>query len=789
MLSFPSQWLGALRGRQKHFKMGLPLKQHLLASAAVVAMIAAGPALAADLPLKAPPPAVAAWSWSGFYIGGHGGYGWGHDSFTDLNDPFFTGKFPGFAVTGFDPKDFLGGLQAGANWQSGKIVTGLEADLSFTNIKGSSTNTPTTTVGLFGITNSGTAASSAAFDLLGSGRARLGYLVTPGVLLYGTGGLAWTRFVQNTSLTSSDFNPLAPPASTQFLSTSTPTWQFGWVAGLGVEARLLDSNWLARLEYLHYDFGNAGSAAGVNLFPLNLTTSRTGGDLTVDVIRAGLSYKFDPDRFALGAAGVWPSAPLYTKAAAPAPWTWSGFYLGAHAGYGWASDPFNNLIPTFNNGLSIAPVNGVGLFGVDSRGFVGGFQAGANWQSGAFVGGLEIDLSGADVKGSTSNVVNAAGTLSQASQADKFDRLGSARVRMGYLVTPSLLLYATGGPGWTRMVTDQETVTTTPGIPTTTTSLVAPNWLFGWTAGLGVEARLWDTNWLARVEYLHYDFGSGASTQFTPAAGGLATATTSGHLTSDVVRAGLSYKFEWPGIGGGPRSAYNAMAAMPPVAAAVWSWSGFYVGANAGYGWGHDPSSNLVTAFESGLGQLPTYLAGPNSNGFVGGFQAGANWQTGSVVGGLEIDLSGSDIKGSSSAAGFDTGGAPVSATQTDKFDLLGSGRARLGYLVSPSIWLYGTGGLAWTRLEQTTTSVNSDGTTITSVPSWRFGWVAGAGGEARLWNTNWLARLEYLHYDFGDSGSSSAGFPTPIFFLTNSTTSRRLTADVVRAGIDYKFD
>ena len=74
-------------------------------------------------------------------------------------------------------------------------------------------------------------------------------------------------------------------------------------------------------------------------------------------------------------------------------------------------------------------------------------------------------------------------------------------------------------------------------------------------------------------------------------------------------------------------------------------------------------------------------------------------------------------------------------------------------------------------------------------MPSWRFGWVAGAGGEARLWNTNWLARLEYLHYDFGDSGNLSAGSTGSVFFLTNSTTSRHLTADVVRAGIDYKFN
>jgi hypothetical protein len=81
-----------------------------------------------------------------------------------------------------------------------------------------------------------------------------------------------------------------------------------------------------------------------------------------------------------------------------------------------------------------------------------------------------------------------------------------------------------------------------------------------------------------------------------------------------------------------------------------------------------------------------------------------------------------------------------------------------------------------------------------------------GRRRQTRLWNTIWLARVEYLHYDFGDSGNLSTGFagatppaaviPSAIsmsrncsFFLTNSTTSRHLTADVVRAGLDYKFN
>jgi opacity protein-like surface antigen len=109
----------------------------------------------------------------------------------------------------------------------------------------------------------------------------------------------------------------------------------------------------------------------------------------MDVVRAGLSYKFDPDRFASYAPATSGGGLLY-KAPAPAvaAWSWSGFYVGAHAGYGWARDPFDNLFF----------LDVVKLSGVDSRGFVGGFQTGANWQSGRVVGGLELDLSGTDIK-------------------------------------------------------------------------------------------------------------------------------------------------------------------------------------------------------------------------------------------------------------------------------------------------------------------------------------------------------------------------------------------------------
>jgi outer membrane immunogenic protein len=332
--------------------------------------------------------------------------------------------------------------------------------------------------------------------------------------------------------------------------------------------------------------------------------------------------------------------------------------------------------------------------------------------------------------------------------------------------------------------------------------------MFGWVAGLGVEARLWDTNWLGRLEYLHYDFGvSDGSFSEVDTTGGVVTFTsnnTSGRLTTDVVRAALSYKFDWPPAGAGS-VARGVMPLKAPARVAAWSWSGFYLGGNVGYGWGRDPFTEDINLDHGGPF---VKLFGVDSKSLLGGFQAGANWQYDTAwMGGLEIDL-GSGIKGSGTNTASVTTGVGAAATtftntvtQTDKFDLLGSGRARVGYLPWPNAMLYGTGGLAWTRLvtTQDTFALSASGgnpantNTVaisTTNPSWEFGWVAGVGGEARLLDTNWLVRIEYLHYDFGARASNFevfaiAGAPTQTF----GTTTGHLTIDAVRAGFDYKFD
>jgi outer membrane immunogenic protein len=123
---------------------------------------------------------------------------------------------------------------------------------------------------------------------LGTARARVGYTPYNNFLLYGTGGLAWERLDQIES------QSLTAPGVTQTIVTINPTDWFGWVAGVGLEARLFNNNWIARVEYLHYDFGSTRpSTTVVTSAPGSFSDSV--GRQTIDVVRGGISYKFCSD--------------------------------------------------------------------------------------------------------------------------------------------------------------------------------------------------------------------------------------------------------------------------------------------------------------------------------------------------------------------------------------------------------------------------------------------------------------------------------------------------------------
>jgi outer membrane immunogenic protein len=251
------------------------MKTTLLTTVALAALMST--AMAADLPPinKAPiAPAPIASDWTGFYLGGHGGYGW---SDTSVADPFtltgvtFTSLFPAPKGSGW-----VAGGHFGYNWQYGAVVAGLEADVDAADISDSQT-----------ITGGGASATlTSKLDMLATARARLGYLVTPSLLLYGTGGAAWGH-------ASVDFSATVPPGVLALgpvtLGQSTNLNEFGWVAGAGVEGKVWD-HWLWRAEYLHYDF--AKTAVNFSISNAGAVYFNTNAQSTVDVVRAGVSFKF-----------------------------------------------------------------------------------------------------------------------------------------------------------------------------------------------------------------------------------------------------------------------------------------------------------------------------------------------------------------------------------------------------------------------------------------------------------------------------------------------------------------
>ena len=168
---------------------------------------------------------------------------------------------------------------------------------------------------------------------LGTVRTRVGGAVpfaNTDVLLYGTAGLAWER------LHRTETNAIVVPPISQTVISVTPRDHFGWVAGAGAEFRLGATGWIGRVEYLHYDFGTVELTTSVVTNVGNNDFADRAGRQTIDIVRGGLSYKFNSAASPLSAY----AASMPVKALPPAVWSWAGFYIGGHGGYGWKRNDF-----------------------------------------------------------------------------------------------------------------------------------------------------------------------------------------------------------------------------------------------------------------------------------------------------------------------------------------------------------------------------------------------------------------------------------------------------------------
>jgi len=233
-----------------------------------------------------------------------------------------------------------------------------------------------------------------------------------------------------------------------------------------------------------------------------------------------------------------------------------------------------------------------------------------------------------------------------------------------------------------------------------------------------------------------------------------------------IVGAGL---LSIAGFAGGAAAA--DLAARPytkalPMAEAGYNWTGFYIGANGGYGWGRTTSTDTV---------IRTSTTHDPSGGLAGG-QIGYNWQAGTWVLGLEADGDWANIRGSAPCPN------PAFGCASNIRDLA-SFRGRIGYAVGPALF-YGTGGLGYANANYNEFSVAgaippAGATAFYSTDRW--GYAAGAGIEYGF-APSWSAKLEYMHYGF-DSVTAPPGtlaVATPV--------SLSLRVDTVKVGINYRF-
>jgi outer membrane immunogenic protein len=216
-----------------------------------------------------------------------------------------------------------------------------------------------------------------------------------------------------------------------------------------------------------------------------------------------------------------PRAPaVYVPAVLPV-YNWAGVYVGINGGWGWGNGKFT-IAPNaaFPTGVSGTPN--------DNGGVVGG-TLGANFQSGAFVFGIEGDWDYSAINtGTTATICNFSGTCQTGN-----NWLATARGRAGY-AADRVLLFATAGGAFANVQT------TFNGVQTSHTQS-------GWTAGAGVEWAFAD-NWTAKVEYLYVNLGNGTVNCVTAAcllANGGAAIPISVSLTENLIRAGVNYKFSW----------------------------------------------------------------------------------------------------------------------------------------------------------------------------------------------------------------------------------------------------
>jgi outer membrane immunogenic protein len=277
-----------------------------------------------------------------------------------------------------------------------------------------------------------------------------------------------------------------------------------------------------------------------------------------------------------------------------------------------------------------------------------------------------------------------------------------------------------------------------------------------------------------------------------------------------------------------------AAADMPvkaPAPVPIDIWTGGYVGANVGYGWGRDIVDSVgspgqctvvgagcstppVNGISNAMAAAATFQTSLSRSGVIYGGQAGHNWLLHNIfwtydgVLGIEVDFQGlSDSHSASVTNGAAIPGLVNTITQTatlsDKLTTLGTVRGRAGWLWTPNTLIYATGGLAFANataissLNQTMLGPNVGGTApytgagTTNIEL--FGPVVGGGIEWK-WTANWSVKAEYLYADFANVSINTNALINPqlstgsSFGVATARTTTHVHEDIARVGVNYRF-
>jgi outer membrane immunogenic protein len=241
----------------KHLYMKhLSIALYAAAVAASVLVTPAAPVMAADMALKAPPPYTPVYSWTGLWIGAYLG-----GAINTEGQRILLDGVP-LADIGAAPKGFLGGVNAGFNFQVSPVfVLGLYVEQDFADLSASGSSA----IGPFSVTN--------ATNYLGAAGGRAGYLIDPSSLLYVKGGFAWVG-------AKPDFAAIG--TAKEISDTS-----FGWQIGGGLEHRL-GQNWSVKIEYDHTQAGDRQIDIPVNA----VSTLSSLNRFHIDKAVIGISYLF-----------------------------------------------------------------------------------------------------------------------------------------------------------------------------------------------------------------------------------------------------------------------------------------------------------------------------------------------------------------------------------------------------------------------------------------------------------------------------------------------------------------